>query len=892
MYEVFFGFSRRPFSSAARLEDYFPSASMEQARQTVRQCLERAAGWAMVVGGAGMGKTILCLRLAQELEKTFPILLLSGGGLSGRRELWQTFLYALGQPYRGMEEGELRLALLEYLAEQQKHSPGFILLLDEAHLLPGKLLEEIRLLSQMPVLSGDWFRVLLAGGPVLEERVSSPRLEGVHQRIVARSYLEPWTRTETCAYIRTQLQKASPEGDRLMLPEAAEAVFQATNGIPRLVNQLCDHALFWAWQHGLQQVDARMVEEAWAELQQLPPPSVGVGTPAAPSDLIEFGVLQDEPLPQVAGDVQTQGQTSTPVAHAEPSVQQVWLGTAAAAPGALAKAVAEDLSRTEHDCPAKGTIGFRGSSPPSAELLGADLSEAEPNSIQTALPESTPPKADPPDGLLPQNTFTRPNLPEDNLSPNTLPQSTLAENLSSKASLPEATFPQGVPPDGLLSAEGPSEELPGDRPEHEFFFALGEGAISEDASAYQPQQPDTPEEALNQKYHLEAWDRLQQIEEALSEMADPRAGIPPTGNQEPEVELLFGRSQTPGAGSETAGSEFAGLNFPQTYSRLQPSCSEAASLGPAGSELAGSEPLRLSAFGPKSAVSPSADSSSAISEAADSGPAGSELAGSEPLRLSAFGPKSAVSPSADSSSAISEAADSGPAGSELAGSEPLRLSAFGPKSAVSPSADSSSAISEAADSGPAGSGGSGSVFSDSKLAGVGTTGLESARLESSCSEKPSMENNPFAESFLEEQWIEDPYLQLDMEGHRPWASPGWLGHAPAGSDQAGKRTFSAARLPGGVQTTGLTGAASPPKPAEPPPAGETLSTRRVLPLHSAGGVEAGGWTGLPPDACSPEPPIIVIEEEVIEGPVLEQKAMATPVSRHEYRRLFARLRRG
>ena len=813
MYEVFFGFSRRPFSSAARLEDYFPSASMEQARQTVRQCLERAAGWAMVVGGAGMGKTILCLRLAQELEKTFPILLLSGGGLSGRRELWQTFLYALGQPYRGMEEGELRLALLEYLAEQQKHSPGFILLLDEAHLLPGKLLEEIRLLSQMPVLSGDWFRVLLAGGPVLEERVSSPRLEGVHQRIVARSYLEPWTRTETCAYIRTQLQKASPEGDRLMLPEAAEAVFQATNGIPRLVNQLCDHALFWAWQHGLQQVDARMVEEAWAELQQLPPPSVGVGTPAAPSDLIEFGVLQDEPLPQVAGDVQTQGQTSTPVAHAEPSVQQVWLGATAAGPGALAnKAVAEDLSRTEHDCPAKGTIGFRGSSPPSAELLGADLSEAEPNSIQTALPESTPPKADPPDGLLPQNTFTRPNLPEDNLSPNTLPQSTLAENLSSKASLPEATFPQGVPPDGLLSAEGPSEELPGDRPEHEFFFALGEGAISEDASAYQPQQPDTPEEALNQKYHLEAWDRLQQIEEALSEMADPRAGIPPTGNQEPEVELLFGRSQTPGAGSETAGSEFAGLNFPQTYSRLQPSCSEAASLGPAGSELAGSEPLRLSAFGPKSAVSPSADSSSAISEAADSGPAGS--------------------------------------------------------------------------------GGSGSVFSDSKLAGVGTTGLESARLESSCSEKPSMENNPFAESFLEEQWIEDPYLQLDMEGHRPWASPGWLGHAPAGSDQAGKRTFSAARLPGGVQTTGLTGAASPPKPAEPPPAGETLSTRRVLPLHSAGGVEAGGWTGLPPDACSPEPPIIVIEEEVIEGPVLEQKAMATPVSRHEYRRLFARLRRG
>ena len=763
MDEPFFGFSRRLFSSAPRLEDYFPSASMEQARQTVRQCLERAAGWAMVVGAAGLGKTLLCLRLAQELEKAFPVLLLNGGGLSGRRELWQTFLYALGQPYRGMEEGELRLALVDYLAEQQKHAPGFILLLDEAHLLPGKLLEEIRLLSQMPILAGDWFRVLLAGAPVLEERVSAPRLEGVHQRIVARCYLEPWTRAETCAYIRSQLQKVAPEGEAFILPEAADAVFQATNGIPRLVNQLCDHALLWAWQHGHKQVDARMVQEAWADLQQLPPPSVGFASPATPPDLIEFGVLQeDEPTPNGAREDQTQSQTSPTVAHAKSSIQAAGLGTDSAGQGTLAREVSANLERLESHALVEGTSGAKGGFLQAAKPPEADLSETDPISAQPG----------PPQAALPEGTF-----PE--------------------GPLPDEPLPKGAPPEDLLPAEGSAEELPGSGPEHELFFAFGEGRISEEPPAPPPQPPDTPGEDIHHDYHLEAWDRLQQIEEALSEMATSATGVLSAGNPPPEVELVLRGSERPDSGSE-----------PTTSGGL-----DSESSPPEGTGL----------------------------ESFCSGCAGSE--------------------SGYSGWRCSEGPSVGGSGLQSASSQPAGLGEPGAEASAPDSGGSESCCSENAGS------------------------------DSSCSERPTMEINPFAESFLEEQWIEDPYLQTDMEGQRPWAEPGWLRHVPTGSDKPAQRSFSPADVPGGVRTTGLAGTASPPTPAEPAPQEETLSARRVLPLRS-GGVQAGVWPGQAPASCCPEPPLIVIEEEVFEEPVLEQKSTVTPVSRHEYRRLFARLRRG
>jgi type II secretory pathway predicted ATPase ExeA len=295
MYESFFQFSRRPFASAPQVEQFYPARSIDAARQTLARCIERAEGVGLLVGPSGTGKSLVCRLLAAEFRGQFAVVLLGSGRLSTRRSLLQAILFELGLPYRGMQEGELRLALLDRLANVQQCPGGMLLLVDEAHTLPLRLLEEVRLITNVVLDGQPRVRLALAGSRSLEERLASPKLEAISQRIAARCYLEPLDRDETMAYVRAQLTAVG--GGEIFSEDALSAVYHATDGVPRLINQICDHALVLACAGGKRTISAAGVEESWADLQQLPTPfndpSPEVG-PAA--DTIEFGRLDDDDL--------------------------------------------------------------------------------------------------------------------------------------------------------------------------------------------------------------------------------------------------------------------------------------------------------------------------------------------------------------------------------------------------------------------------------------------------------------------------------------------------------------------------------------------------------------------------------------------------------------------
>lgn len=309
MYEAFFGLQRRPFAPVASLEEFYPAASIEAARQTLARCIQRAEGPGMVVGPSGTGKTLLCQAIAQQFRDQFNVALLTSGGLGTRRALFQAILYALGRPYRGMDEGELRLALADFLTSDKSHPDGMLLLVDEAHTLPFRLLDEIRMLTNLVYEGKVRTRLVLAGGPALEERFASPKLASFSQRLAARCYLEAFTRTETEEYVREVICRAGGDGQSLFSPDARAAVYQATDGIPRLINQVCDHALVLAFAAGNPVVERATVEEAWADLQQLPSPwNAETRSPPSASGVIEFGGLKDE------------GPTDAPLAASEPAI--------------------------------------------------------------------------------------------------------------------------------------------------------------------------------------------------------------------------------------------------------------------------------------------------------------------------------------------------------------------------------------------------------------------------------------------------------------------------------------------------------------------------------------------------------------------------------------------
>jgi type II secretory pathway predicted ATPase ExeA len=296
MYDGCFGLTRRPFASVPQVDQYFPANAIEAARTTLARCIQRGEGAGFVVAPSGTGKTLLCLLLAEQFRRSFQVAMLSSGRLSTRRALFQAILYALGRPYRYMDEGELRLAVVEHLTTAEGSQRGMLLLIDEAHTLPLRLLEELRLLSNLARNGQALVRLVLAGAAMLEERFASPKLDSFSQRLSARCYLEAFSQSETKDYIQWQVDSAGGLGSEVFSEATCQTVFQATGGVPRLVNQVCDHALLLAYVAGRKIIEPANIEEAWADLQQLPTPwSGGAKSEAANSGVIEFGSLDDSP---------------------------------------------------------------------------------------------------------------------------------------------------------------------------------------------------------------------------------------------------------------------------------------------------------------------------------------------------------------------------------------------------------------------------------------------------------------------------------------------------------------------------------------------------------------------------------------------------------------------
>src|SRR5262249_3941415 len=234
------------------------------------RCIDRGEGPGLVVGATGTGKSLLCQILAKHFRGRFLVAHLGGARLCTRRALLQNILFELKLPFRDMDEGELRLSLVDHLEPRSGGPDGLLLIVDEANSLPLRLLEEIRLLTNVMRDGQTRIRLMLAGGMALEERLTSPKLESFHQRIAARCYLQPLGRDETIYYVQEQIRRCGGSADSIFSGEAQAAIHTATDGIPRLINQVCDHSLMLAALNRKRQIEGAGVGEEGAELTRLP----------------------------------------------------------------------------------------------------------------------------------------------------------------------------------------------------------------------------------------------------------------------------------------------------------------------------------------------------------------------------------------------------------------------------------------------------------------------------------------------------------------------------------------------------------------------------------------------------------------------------------------------
>lgn len=270
MYEEFFGLRRRPFSPMPDATCFVPFEGAQGALDALAVNCERGQGIGVLTGDAGLGKSLLGLRLVLELQPTFATAFLGHSAYATRRALLQAILFELHRPFSRMAEQELRLELTAALQELRAEKSGLVLVIDEAHRLTAPLLDEVRLLTLQAEAGEPLTRVVLIGNRDLEERLADAELAEFNRRISCQVDLDPLTQVESIEYLQAQIEWAEGNVAETITDDALAFVARAADGIPRCLNHLIDHALLLAFVLEQRPVTLENVRQALDDLKQLP----------------------------------------------------------------------------------------------------------------------------------------------------------------------------------------------------------------------------------------------------------------------------------------------------------------------------------------------------------------------------------------------------------------------------------------------------------------------------------------------------------------------------------------------------------------------------------------------------------------------------------------------
>src|SRR5580704_12820409 len=263
MYKAFYNLKRNPFEITPDPSFLFPTKRHNEALAALYYGVRRHKGFVVLTGEVGTGKTLLLRCLLQSLKQSDDVkyAYVFNGRLSPL-EFLQYIAGDLGLPAAGKNKSELLLQLASYVVSRGEKKLTTVLVVDEAHHLSTVILEEIRLLTNLETADEKLLQILLVGQPELDEKLDSVDLRQLKQRIALRSHLASLNRGETKGYIERRLQIAgSPAPSAIFPQETIAAVYQHSQGLPRLINTICENALIAAYARQMQSVSPDIIDD-------------------------------------------------------------------------------------------------------------------------------------------------------------------------------------------------------------------------------------------------------------------------------------------------------------------------------------------------------------------------------------------------------------------------------------------------------------------------------------------------------------------------------------------------------------------------------------------------------------------------------------------------------
>lgn len=257
MYEDFFKLKYKPFTLLPDPEFLFLSKKHAIALSLLEYSLSGQAGFCVITGEIGSGKTTLVRAFLGRVNRDFSVGLISNTH-QALRDIAAWVLTAFGQKPSGTNQAETYQELMAYLIAEYGAGRQCVLIVDEAQNLSIEALEELRLLSNINTGKDLLLQMVLVGQPELLEKLQRPELKQFAQRIAVSHHLTPLPFSDSRQYIEHRLKVAGRE-DELFTEMAMGAVQYFSGGVPRLINSICDMALVYAFADGVNKIDEELV---------------------------------------------------------------------------------------------------------------------------------------------------------------------------------------------------------------------------------------------------------------------------------------------------------------------------------------------------------------------------------------------------------------------------------------------------------------------------------------------------------------------------------------------------------------------------------------------------------------------------------------------------------
>jgi len=266
LYKAFFGLKLNPFNLSPDPQFLYRSEQHEEALANLMYGVQSRKGFIALTGEVGTGKTTMleCLRDFLDAQK-IPFAFLFNSQLTPD-QFFEMIAWDFDLPGERTKTAVL-FALNDMLLARAAEGRTTVLIVDEAHNLDWSVLEEVRLLGNLENRRGKLIQVIIAGQPELDQKLDAPQYRQLKQRIALRCTLEPFDEGETARYIASRMAHAGMPNQTVFPPDLLKEIAKRTQGIPRLINSVCENLLLTAFALEQKVANLEMLNEVSADLR-------------------------------------------------------------------------------------------------------------------------------------------------------------------------------------------------------------------------------------------------------------------------------------------------------------------------------------------------------------------------------------------------------------------------------------------------------------------------------------------------------------------------------------------------------------------------------------------------------------------------------------------------